>query len=61
MNEVNECVDHLMDLWDSEELVFVAHRVSLLYQDGDYYFVSNVMNEFKRRVDKGIISYNKEY
>ncbi|ALY08114.1 hypothetical protein BhaS171_00067 [Bacillus phage vB_BhaS-171] len=48
--EMTEFVDNLVMLWNKGELTEVAYRITSMYQGGDYRFISEAMEEFKKRI-----------
>lgn len=52
MEEVNEFVDNLERLWNEGQLTECAYQISNLYGSLEYSWISDVMIEFKKRINK---------
>lgn len=49
--DVTELVDKLERLWNSGELTECAYQIASFYGSHDYRLISDVMIEFKQRID----------
>jgi len=52
MERFNETVNKLVKAWDNGEMTDFAYQVSVIYSSMEYRWVSNVMDEFKKRINE---------